>query len=244
MYLLQRKVDIWLMIETCSYRQEWVTVSCIQYTQGKNLVMKIPNWDFGLWHNELVVNFPEAVRRYLYNLISISCSAPLSAKVGTWRPQVVSGEMKSSLQLWRNKSGHASRVTRHDAAWQHLYLVVTLVGGGGVSVSIPWPPRGQEQVSVSISRPRWSPVSRQRDPGTGIISPCPQLLGRAAAHCNGNTGWLVAGSAAAMQHATTDGWHRTSVTWRSWDHWQDTRASKRSTRRFVITGLLLIESTY
>ena len=183
MYLLQRKVDIWLMIETCSYRQEWVTVSCIQYTQGKNLVMKIPNWDFGLWHNELVVNFPEAVRRYLYNLISISCSAPLSAKVGTWRPQVVSGEMKSSLQLWRNKSGHASRVTRHDAAWQHLYLVVTLVGGGGVSVSIPWPPRGQEQVSVSISRPRWSPVSRQRDPGTGIISPCPQLLGRAAAHC-------------------------------------------------------------
>ena len=97
------------MIETCSYRQEWVTVSCIQYTQGKNLVMKIPNWDFGLWHNELVVNFPEAVRRYLYNLISISCSAPLTTKVGTWRPQVVSGEMKSSLQLWRNKSGHASR---------------------------------------------------------------------------------------------------------------------------------------
>ena len=155
MYLLQRKVDIWLMIETCSYRQEWVTVSCIQYTQGKNLVMKIPNWDFGLWHNELVVNFPEAVRRYLYNLISISCSAPLSAKVGTWRPQVVSGEMKSSLQLWRNKSGHASRVTRHDAAWQHLYLVVTLHWWvAAVSQSPSRDHRGDRSRWVCLSRAR------------------------------------------------------------------------------------------
>ena len=235
------------MIETCSYRQEWVTVSCIQYTQGKNLVMKIPNWDFGLWHNELVVNFPEAVRRYLYNLISISCSAPLTTKVGTWRPQVVSGEMKSSLQLWRNKSGHASRVTRHDAAWQHLYLVVTLVGGGGVSVSIPWPPRGQEQVSVSISRPRWSPVSRQRDPGTGIISPCPQLLGRAAAHCEWEhwlTGTRFCSSYAARNHRLLDTGPASHGEAQMWDHRQDTRASKRSIWRFVITGLLLVESTY
>ena len=113
MYLLQRKVDIWRMIETCSYRQEWVTVSCIQYTQGKNLVMKIPNWDFGLWHNELVVNFPEAVRRYLYNLISISCSPPLSAKVGC-------GDLKWCQEKWNHHwscdatnldTRHVSRVT-------------------------------------------------------------------------------------------------------------------------------------
>ena len=135
MYLLQRKVDIWRMIETCSHRQEWVTVSCIQYTQGKNLVMKIPNWDFGLWHNELVVNFPEAVRRYLYNLISISCSAALSAKVGC-------GDLKWCQEKWNHHwscdatnvdTRHVSRVTMHR---DNIYIFSGDIGGWrGVSVS-------------------------------------------------------------------------------------------------------------
>ena len=41
---------------------------------------------------------------------------------------------------------------------------------------------GQEQVSVSTVY--CLPSVQQRDPGTGIISPCPQLLAEpAAAHC-------------------------------------------------------------